>query len=161
MSINPILEASSAIQVHVLTASIALILGPFVLSQERRGKLHKTLGYIWITAMAITALSSFFIHGFKFIWVFSPIHFLSAYVLYGLCRALWYIRNGNVVGHSQTMRGLYWYGVLAAGAFTFIPGRIMNRTIFPDAPWLGFVVIECGAVFVVRQIRRDARGFAG
>jgi uncharacterized membrane protein len=161
MSINPILDASSAIKVHTLAASFALTLGPFIFTPKSRGKLHKTLGYLWIIAMATTALSSFFIQGFQLIGVFSPIHFLSVFILYGLCRAFWFIRTGEVEKHARTMMGMYWYGVLAAGIFTLIPGRTLNRAVFPDAPWLGYLVIACGALLILRHIRREAAGLVG
>ena len=161
MSINPILDASSAIKVHTLAASFALTLGPFIFTPKARGKLHKFLGYIWILAMATTAISSFFIHSFKVIWIFSPIHFLSIFILFGLCHAFWYIRNGNVIGHARTMLGMYWYGVLAAGIFTLLPGRMLNRAFFPEAPWLGYLFIACGALLIIRHIRREAAGLVG
>ncbi|NQY61564.1 DUF2306 domain-containing protein [Cognatishimia sp.] len=161
MSINPILDASCAIKVHTLAASFALTLGPFIFTPKARGKLHKTLGYIWIFAMATTAISSFFIHSFQLFWVFSPIHFLSIFVLFGLCRAFWFIRNGNVTGHARTMLGMYWYGVIAAGIFTLLPGRMLNRAFFPETPWLGYVVIAFGSLLIIRHIRRQTAGLIG
>lgn len=155
MSVNPIFDASDAIKVHTLAASFALALGPIVFTPKQRGKLHKILGYIWIVAMVTTALSSFFIHSFALIWIFSPIHILSVLTLWGVYRALRFIYEGNIRAHSQTMLALYWYGVITAGVFTLLPGRVLNRSLFGDAPWLGYVVIACGGLLILRQIRRD------
>ena len=157
MSINPILDASSAIKVHTLAASFALMSGPLVFTPKARGKLHKTLGYCWIIAMAVTAISSFFVHTFQVFWIFSPIHLLSILVLWSLTSALRAIYAGNIERHSKTMLQLYWYGVIAAGIFTLSPERLLNEALFPDKPWLGLVVIALGAMLILRQIHRDIR----
>ena len=161
MSVNPILDASNAIIVHTLTASFALILGPFVFTPKRRGKLHKTLGYVWITSLFVAACSSFFIHEIRLAGPFSPIHILSVITLIGLARGLLYIRQGNVQAHQRTMLSLYWLGVLAAGIFTMLPGRIMNDVLFPNAPWMGYVVIVLGSILITRFVLRQSGTAAG
>jgi uncharacterized membrane protein len=161
MSVNPILDASNAIIVHTLTASFALILGPFVFTPKRRGKLHKTLGYCWITSLCVAACSSFFVHEIRLAGPFSPIHILSVVTLIGLARGLLYIRQGNVKAHQRTMLSLYWLGVLAAGIFTMLPGRIMNDVLFPNAPWMGYVVIALGSILITRFILRQSSTAAG
>ena len=161
MSVNPILDASNAIIAHTLTASFALILGPFVFTPKRRGKLHKTLGYVWITSLFVAACSSFFIHEIRLAGPFSPIHILSVITLIGLARGLLYIRQGNVLAHQRTMLSLYWLGVLAAGIFTMLPGRIMNDVLFPNAPWMGYVVIVLGSILITRFVLRQSGTAAG
>lgn len=59
------------------------------------------------------------------------------------------------------MLGLYWYGVLTAGIFTLLPGRALNEAFFPQAPWLGYLAIASGAVFIIRHVRRDVAGQVG
>lgn len=157
MSISPILDASSAVIVHTLTASFALILGPFVFTPKRRGKLHKTLGYFWITSLFVAACSSFLIHEIRLAGPFSPIHILSVITLIGLARGFLYIRHGNVKGHERTMLSLYWLGAMAAGIFTLLPGRIMNDVLFPTTPWMGYVVIAFGSVLITRFVLRQSR----
>ena len=75
----------AAVAIDVLAAAlVAHFLGPFALDRARRDRLHKVLGYTWVLAMAITALSSFFIHSFPVIGPFSPIHLLALFALWSL-----------------------------------------------------------------------------
>ena len=45
----------------------------------------------------------------------TPIHFFTGFVAFQLPRGIWFIRQGNVVQHRKTMRGLYQGGCLLAG----------------------------------------------
>jgi uncharacterized membrane protein len=62
-----ILQAPIQIKFHIICALYALIIGPVAIFRNRRDKLHRWLGYSWVVALALTALSSFFIFGFR-IW---------------------------------------------------------------------------------------------
>jgi len=57
------------------------------------------------------------------------------------------IYRGNMILHRRIMTNLYWYGLVIAGLFNFLPGRLVNRTISGDASGaLGYVVIILGAL---------------
>lgn len=151
---DPLLSAAPAIQVHVLTAILSLVLGPLVIYRNRRDRLHKTLGYVWVTAMAVTALSSFLIHGIAVLGLFSPIHLLSVVTLWSLFVAIRAAMRGDIHTHSGTLRGLYHYGLMIAGLFTFLPGRLLNTVFFADAPAGGWVVIGLGTTLIAMNILR-------
>ena len=157
MSIAPLLQADPVIQIHVATASLALVLGPFALYLRKRGRLHKTLGYVWVLAMGITAMSSFGIHSFAVIGPFSPIHLLAVFALWSIYEAMRHVFAGRIHLHQIVMRNLYWRGVIIAGLFNFLPGRLINRMVFEDARALGYVVIALGIGALVATALRQRR----
>ena len=76
-----LLKAPVHIQFHVLCVVYALLIGPLAIFRPQRDRLHRWLGYSWVVALALTALISFFIFGFRVLGPFSPIHLLSVLTL--------------------------------------------------------------------------------
>jgi len=70
-------EQASPIPHHALAAFAAVIIGAVQLWMRKGGRAHRIMGYLWVTLMAIVALSSFFIHKIRLVGAFSPIHLLS------------------------------------------------------------------------------------
>lgn len=138
MSLIPLMTASLAIKIHVAAAVAAVCLGPLVLWRKRRDVWHKSMGYVWVSAMLVIALSSFGISSGPL--PLGPIHILSFLTLAGLWRGITAIRNGQLADHQRTMRELYFWALGVAGLFAFIPGRIMNEVAFPEMPNIGFAV---------------------
>ncbi|MEM5467866.1 DUF2306 domain-containing protein [Celeribacter marinus] len=165
MSVDPFMTAAPVIQVHAIAATLALLLGPVVLYRHRRDRLHKTLGYIWVVAMAVVAMSSFGISGFGLIGPFSPLHLLALFALWSLYVGVRFAIAGNRRAHEKTMRNLYWRGVFVAGVFNFLPGRTLNSMFMDDARQLGWVVIVLGLCVIFwgiwREIRRDTAAKTG
>ncbi|NRB02343.1 MAG: DUF2306 domain-containing protein [Rhodobacteraceae bacterium] len=135
-------EASLAINIHVICAIPALLLGPIALFRKRRDRLHKTVGYVWITAMVGLSVSGLFIESFmSFLGFFGPIHLLSIVTLAGLAAAIWQIRTGDVAGHRRRMCEV-WFGAMGlAGTFTLVPGRIMSTRLLGEDNPLGWALI--------------------
>jgi len=123
----PLSAASWIIQIHLMLALIALILGAFQLAQEKGGTQHRLIGRIWISMMGIVAISSFFIHELRLFGPFSPIHLLSAFTLLSLYLGLSAARKGNIQRHKIMMALLYGLGLVLTGLFTFMPGRLMYQ----------------------------------
>jgi uncharacterized membrane protein len=130
MNLAPIFDAPLAVQIHVYTVVPAAIIGAFILLNRKGTFLHKLLGRIWIALMVSTSLSTFFIHSINLFYGFSPIHLLSAYVIFGAFMAIREVRRGNIAAHQKQVTGMYLGGIVLAGLFTFIPGRIMNEVVF-------------------------------
>lgn len=124
VNFTPLLEASMQIKIHVAGALSAFSIGVVLLLAPKGFRFHKTLGWAWVVAMAVTAVSSFFITGI-FQNTYSPIHALSAWTLIGLPFGISAIRQRNVQKHRQTMTGMFVGGMAIAGLFTFLPGRLM------------------------------------
>ncbi len=151
MTFEPFLTAPFIIQIHAASAFLAIVLGPLALLRKRRDRLHKLAGYTWVIAMAITALSSFGIHGFGLIGPFSPLHLLAVLALWSLWQGMRCIFAGDIAGHRAAMQGLYWRGLCVAGLFIFLPGRTLSRMVFPEAQSLGYGVIVLGGLALLAQ----------
>ncbi len=130
MSFVPLLNASPAIQIHAFAAMGAFVLGIVQLTAPKGTLPHRTIGWVWVILMATVALTSFWIHEINLWRTWSPIHLLSIMVLVLLPLAVWRARTHNVRAHKWTMIGIYTGGLIIAGIFTFVPGRIMYEVLF-------------------------------
>ena len=121
--------APAIIRLHIAAAVFAFLIGSVILIGVKGTALHKALGWSWIVCMGTTAVSSLFI---KVInpghWSF--IHFLSGWVIIALPMAVVAIKRKNVKMHRRLMTGLFVGGLVIAGAFTFVPGRLMFQVFF-------------------------------
>lgn len=130
MTLEPLISASPAIQIHAAAAIGSLIIGAVVLWRKKGTPLHKLLGRTWALLMFITATSSWFINEIRLIGPFSPIHIFALMTYSGLYDGITQIRRGNVDKHRGAMQGLYLGALILAGAFTFLPGRRMYQVLF-------------------------------
>ena len=149
MTLLPYIEAPLHIQFHALAATIAVLIGPIALYRKRRDRLHKIVGYIWITAMLIVATTAFFIHSFAVIGPFSPIHGFAILTYWSIYTAMRHVFAGRIHEHQLALRNLYWFGLIIAGLANFLPGRTTNRTFFGDAPEMGYVFIAVVATLLI------------
>ncbi len=147
---EPLLSAPPEIQFHAFSATMALVLGPVAIFRRRRDRIHKTVGYIWVVAMATAIASSFMIFEVRLFGPFSPIHLLSLFAAYKLWRGVRSAIVGDIVRHRKTMRRLYFWALGAAGLFTLMPGRIMAQVFFADYQTQGFAAVSTlAAVFLL------------
>lgn len=130
MMLEPLLNASFAIQFHVATVVPAAFIGAFLLARRKGTYLHRLFGKLWLALMGLTSVSSLFVHELRIWGDWSPIHLLSLYVIVGCFSAYAAVRRGRIVAHRRIVTGLYVGGIVVAGAFTFMPGRIMNAVVF-------------------------------
>jgi uncharacterized membrane protein len=93
VSLAPLLDAPSVIQVHAFAAMTAFGLGIVQISAPKGTLPHRTIGWIWVALMTVIAVSSFWIHGYRIIGPFSPIHFLSIFTLAMLPLAVLHARR--------------------------------------------------------------------
>ncbi|MFN4099223.1 MAG: DUF2306 domain-containing protein [Pararhodobacter sp.] len=156
-TLAPLLETAPVVQLHVAAALISLALGPLVLFRRRRDGWHKTGGYVWIMAMIVTAVSSFWIHGFALIGPFGPIHLLSVLTLVALAQGLHAAVTRRIETHRRTMQALYFWALGVAGMFTLLPGRVMHRVLFPEGSPLGFAVVALSALMIWVLLRWRGR----
>lgn len=130
MSLAPLLDAALVIQLHAFAAMSALVLG-LVQFVARKGTLpHRTLGWVWVVLLATVSISSFWIHQIRLVGAWSPIHLLSIFSLTMLPLGVWYAHKHRVSGHRITMISIFTGGMVIAGLFTLVPGRIMNAVVF-------------------------------
>jgi uncharacterized membrane protein len=115
------------IYVHLFAALAALLLGTWQLLRPKGTSAHKATGWAWVLLMLTVAISSLWIPSFLH---FSWIHLFTLLTLITLPVAIVAIRRGNVARHAGAMRGLYIGGLLVAGVFTAIPGRLIGNLVF-------------------------------
>lgn len=162
MSLSLLLQTPVAIQIHVVSALLALILGAGLLLGRKGTNVHRILGRIWIGVMVITAMSSFFISSLRLYFGFSPIHILSVFTLVGSFQAITAARAGLIAEHRRHVGNLYSFALLTAGAFTLLPGRLMHKLIFGEGQGqahlvaIGLLLIL--VLFFQWWLRRDAAG---
>jgi uncharacterized membrane protein len=130
MSLAPLLDAAPEIPVHAFAAMAAFAIGIVQFAAPKGTLPHRTVGWIWVGLMAIVAVSSFWIHEIRLLGPWSPIHLLSIMVLGLLPVAVVAARRHNVSRHRKTMIGIFTGGLVIAGLFTFLPGRIMHAVVF-------------------------------
>lgn len=117
------------IQLHIAAALTALLLGTVQLVGIKGTGLHRLTGWTWVVAMLTVAISSLFIRQIN-PGSFSLIHLLSGWTLIALPMALFAIRRGRVAPHASGMTWTFIGGLIVAGAFTFLPGRLMWEVFF-------------------------------
>lgn len=130
MTLQPVIAASLAIQVHIFSALAALVLGGFILFRKKGDWRHRIGGRLWVALMLTVAFSSLLIHELNVWGSWSPIHLISLWVIGSMAVAVWSIRTGNVRRHQWTMKATYVGGLIVAGLFTFVPGRLMYEVMF-------------------------------
>ena len=162
MTLQPLLDASLAIQIHVVAAVLAFVLGGMVLFRRKGDRLHRLGGRIWVGLMLAVCLSSFFIHTIRLLGPWSPIHLLSVITLAALARGVGLARARRIMEHRRTMQATYVGALLIAGFFTFLPGRIMCEVFFGGPlPMAGVAVAAAivggGAALAWRGVRQPRR----
>jgi uncharacterized membrane protein len=134
VSLAPLLAAPFAVQLHVSTVVPAFLLGTWLIFFSRKGaRRHRAIGYAYLTLMTVTAIAALFIHqipAIDIVFGFGPIHIFSIVTLSGVVGALRSAWAHDVKGHRNAMLGVYIGGILIAGTFAFLPGRIMHAIVF-------------------------------
>lgn len=157
MALAPLLDINPAIQLHVAAAVLALVLGTVVLLMEKGTPIHKAMGRTWIGLMLVVSLTSFFITEIRLLGPYSPIHVLSFLTLFGLYAGWRAARAGDIRDHRITMMAVYFAGLIGAGLFTLLPGRIMHAVVFADGGAAALVsALAVGAVLVAVRYRGRA-----
>lgn len=137
---SPIADASLALQVHLASAVASLALIPVVLWRTRKDRWHKNLGYIWVSAMIATAISSFWISNFPMFLSFSPLHALSVLTLVTVVIAVWAAINRKFRLHERSLKNLATYGLGIPAILNFLPDRTLTQTFFAQSPATGLIL---------------------
>ena len=137
LDLEPLLAASLAVRLHVVTVVPAFVLGTWLLFLSRKGTArHRLIGKIYLGLMGVTALAALCIRSFSDVSVavgplrLGLIHLFVPLTVHGIYGAFATIRDGDVRGHRAAMRGLYFGAMIVAGLLAFAPGRIMFRMFF-------------------------------
>jgi len=118
-------EVPTFVWSHIATIVLALGLTPVMLLRRRGDRLHRRLGWIWVSAMGLTALLTFWIRGLNGASL-SFIHILSAWTLIQVPLIIWAARSHNIARHRAAVRGMVTGALIIAGVFTFPFGRLLG-----------------------------------
>lgn len=137
------LDMTPVIAIHLSAALAATVLGPVALwarmGRAQRPRLHRAMGYAWVTLMVVTAASAIFIRSTTIINIngYTPIHLLIPVVFVMLYLSFHFLLRGNIDRHRRVMQRLYIASCLIAGSFTLLPSRYLGRLVWGD--WLGLL----------------------
>ncbi len=115
--------------VHLATVLPAFFIGTYLLLNQKGSSKHKFLGKLYMLLMLLTATVTLFMSaevGPKVLDHFGFIHLFALLVFYSVPAAYIAIRKGDIKKHRMNMLGLYFGGLVIAGAFTFVPGRLLH-----------------------------------
>lgn len=132
MNWSLLLDAMPPIPLHAFAAMGGFVLGVVQLAVPKGTLSHRLLGWLWVVLLAVTAISSFWIHGHGFrLWRdFGPIHLLSILVPIMLVIGVTRARRHRVRAHAITMTCIFIGALVVAGLFTLVPGRVMHMVVF-------------------------------
>lgn len=124
---TPLINAPLAIQIHVAAAALALATTAIVALLRKGSQTHVVIGRIWVAAMVVVGVGSFWITGAdgRFSWI----HGLSVLSLASIASGMVARRRGQIMRHKWSMIGAS-LGLVGAGAATLLPGRIMHAVAF-------------------------------
>ena len=137
MSLDPLLSAPWVIQVHAFGAIAGFVVALIQFAAPKGTLPHKSIGLLWMAILLTVAVSSIFIRpafypGLPFMQWFSWIHLFTLLTFWALIQGSFFLLRGgpNLKKHSKSFTGLFIGGLLIAGGFAFLPGRIMYRILF-------------------------------
>jgi len=122
-------QAKPVIQVHVYAAFSALLLGAALMSWRKGRTFHRVAGWVFVVLMTMVAGASLFITELN-PGHWSLIHLLSGWTLISIPAGVYFARRHQVKNHRRNMMGLFYGGLIIAGGFTFVPGRLMFQVFF-------------------------------
>lgn len=129
IDLSPLLRIPGVLQAHIAGAVSSFIIGAILLRGVKGNMLHRVLGYAWIVTMGVTAISSFWLSGMNGD-SYSFIHLLSGWTVIVLPMGLAAARRRDIAVHRKEMTGIFMGGMLIAGLFSFLPGRLMWHLFF-------------------------------
>ena len=115
------------VYVHFIAALAAMVIGAVQLARPKGTAGHRAIGWTWAALMMVVALSSLWIPAFL---AFTWIHLFTLFVMVMLPLALYRAHRGEVAGHAKGMRGIYIGGLIVAGVFAFMPGRVLGNLLW-------------------------------
>lgn len=112
------------ILIHLAFGVLALLVGGILMAGRKGARMHRVLGWGWVVAVGVVAVSSLFIMTLN-PGHFSIIHILSGYVIVALPLAVAAARRHEVERHRRYMTGLFFGGFAINLIFVLLPGRLV------------------------------------
>ena len=118
---------------HLATVLPSFIIGTYMMMSRKGSPLHRALGKTYMLLMFTTAIITLFLPaklGPTILGHFGFIHICSVVVLSFVPRAYFAAKSHNVRAHAGAMIGVYIGGILVAGSFALVPGRMLHTWLF-------------------------------
>ena len=118
---------------HLATIFPAFLIGAWLLYRPKGSRSHRSLGKIYMVLVLCSVSLTLFMParvGPALFGHFGFIHALSFMAFYSIAAAWRAIQVNNVAKHKRAMVSLYFGGMLIAGGFTLMPGRLLHGWIF-------------------------------
>jgi uncharacterized membrane protein len=118
---------------HLATVLPAFAIGTYMMIARKGDRFHRMLGKSYMILMLTTAAITLFMPalvGPKLLNHFGFIHLFSALALVSVPQAYFAARRHDIKAHKSAMIGLYVGGLIIAGGFAFMPGRLLHSWLF-------------------------------
>ncbi len=133
MTLEPLLNASPAIQIHTPRRCQRARARDWCSLPRPKGTLpHRTVGWAWVALMTIVCISAFFINELRTWGTWGPIHPLAVFTLVMLPLAVLACAPASGREPQTAMTKLFLGALVIAGIFTLWPGRIMHEGRDPE-----------------------------
>lgn len=123
------MAATSLVVAHLAAILPALLIGTALMGMKKGTGPHRALGKIYLLLMLFTGVITLFIPaqvGPQWLGHFGYLHLLSLLTLYTVPTAWLAARRHQWRRHAAAMIGLYVGGLLVAGGFALMPGRLLH-----------------------------------
>lgn len=118
---------------HFVTIFPAFMLGTLLLFKQKGTIAHRVVGYVYVALVSISCMVSLLMPasvGPSVAEHFGFLHLLSVWVLFAFFQAIRSVKQGDISSHASWMKGVYVGGLIVAGAFTLLPGRMLHHWVF-------------------------------
>lgn len=118
---------------HLVTIFPAFLIGTWLLFRRKGSSLHRVLGKAYMLLVLFSVIVSLFMSarvGPSVFGHFGFIHLLSFQALFAVIVAWRAIQAKDVRRHRNAMIGLYVGGMMIAGSFALMPGRLLHAWFF-------------------------------
>jgi uncharacterized membrane protein len=134
MRLEPLLQASPAIQIHIAAALFAIFLGVYQFLGRKGSVPHRLVGWLWVILLGSICISSFFIPGSVFIGPIGVFHALSVYTLWSLFMGVRAARLHSVQEHKSYMAWIYGLSILLSAVIAVgSSGGVLHEMFFVSA----------------------------
>ncbi|MDE0660825.1 MAG: DUF2306 domain-containing protein [Gammaproteobacteria bacterium] len=119
--------------IHLVTVVPCFLIGAFLLVRRKGTTVHKRWGRVYVVLILATAVVTLPMPaevGPRVFDHFGFIHLFSVLVLVSVPAAIYGIRRRNIRAHRNHMVGVYVGGIVIAGTFALMPGRLLHTWLF-------------------------------
>ena len=120
--------------IHLIAVIPCMVMGVYLIYFSKKGaNLHRGIGGAYMILMLLQAIVSLGMNarvGPQFLNHFGWIHLLSILTIHTVPKSIYYLKKGDIKGHSRSMIILFWAGLIIAGGFTLVPGRYLYNVFF-------------------------------